>query len=362
MSQIEAAPLLEALAVAKHFPVREGAFGRRFVRAVDGVDLTVSAGETVGIVGESGCGKSTLARLLLGLLPASSGDVRFQGRSLHGRDGRVGRALRRDLQVVFQDPYGSLNPRMSVGEIVERPLVVHKMAGNHQQRRERVADLFRAVGLRPELTGRYPHEFSGGQRQRVAIARAIATNPRLVVADEPTSALDVSVQAKILNLLKDLQSALGLTYIFISHDMRVVEHMSDRVAVMYLGRIVELAPARELFRNSRHPYTRALLSAAPQVGPARRGSRLVIGGEPPSPLRPPSGCHFHPRCPWAQDVCRRESPPLRQVAESHFAACHFAEEIGTPAEAPIAADGSGVGRRLLAQDQVLNTLNAGGAP
>jgi peptide/nickel transport system ATP-binding protein len=314
--------LLEARRLTRYFAIREGLFGRRQLRAVDGVDMALHQGETLGIVGESGCGKSTLARLLLGLSAPTAGDVQFLGGPLD----KHSKSLRRDLQVIFQDPYSSLNPRMTAGEIVERPLIVHRL-GNRTERRERVAELFGWVGLAAESRTRYPHEFSGGQRQRIAVARAIASRPRVVIADEPTSALDVSVQAKVLNLLKDLQAALGLTYVFISHDMRVVRHMCDRLAVMYLGRIVEQGPTEELFANPRHPYTRALLGAVPRLEPRRARTRAVVEGEPPSPLSPASGCHFHPRCPWAIDVCRVSPPLLRPLAPDHLAACHLAETL-----------------------------------
>jgi oligopeptide/dipeptide ABC transporter ATP-binding protein len=286
------------------------------------VNVAVQAGETLGIVGESGCGKSTLARLLLGLIAPTTGEVRFEGAPLQ----KYAKQVRRDLQVIFQDPYSSLNPRMTVGEIVERPLVVHKI-GNGTQRRQRVTELFDWVGLPRESVTRYPHEFSGGQRQRIAVARAIATRPRLIVADEPTSALDVSVQAKVLNLLKDLQESLGLTYIFISHDIRVVRHMCDRLAVMYLGRIVEQGPTEDVFANPRHPYTRALLGAVPRMEPRRKAARMPVEGEPPSSLEPPAGCHFHPRCPWAVDACRTRSPALRIIAPDQMVACDRAEEL-----------------------------------
>jgi oligopeptide/dipeptide ABC transporter ATP-binding protein len=314
--------LLEVRGLARYFSIREGLFSKRRLRAVDGVDLAIRRGETLGIVGESGCGKSTLARLLLGLLPPTSGEVRFMGASLHTR----GKAVRRDMQVIFQDPYSSLNPRMTAGEIVERPLIVHKL-GSGAERRERVKELFGWVGLPPESTSRYAHEFSGGQRQRIAVARAIASRPRLVIADEPTSALDVSVQAKVLNLLKDLQASLGLTYVFISHDMRIVRHMCDRLAVMYLGRIVEQGPSEEIFLNPRHPYTRALLGAVPRLEPRRKRVRVPVEGEPPSPLSPPTGCHFHPRCPFAVDGCRIVPPTLRVLAPEHLAACHLVETL-----------------------------------
>lgn len=320
--------LLEAQGLTKHFPVREGFFGRRFLRAVDGVDLDVHEGETLGVVGESGCGKSTLARLLIGLLEPTAGEVKYDRRTIgKKRTAAENKVLRRDVQIVFQDPYSSLNPRMSAGEIVERPLVVHGL-GSAAERKQRVADLFQAVGLSPSYTTRYPHEFSGGQRQRIAIARALASGPRVILADEPTSSLDVSVQSKILNLLSQLQESLNLTYVFISHDMRVVRHLCDRVAVMYLGRIVELAPTEELFENPQHPYTRALLSAVPGLRPGSRRQRSVsVEGEPPSPLHPPSGCRFHPRCPWAIGVCRTQEPALRVTESAHMAACHLAESL-----------------------------------
>jgi oligopeptide/dipeptide ABC transporter ATP-binding protein len=316
--------LLEAHGVTRTFSVRDGFFRRRHLRAVDGVDLDIVQGETLGIVGESGCGKSTLARLLLGLLQPSAGEVRFMGAALS----RQGTHIRRDLQVIFQDPYSSLNPRMTAGEIVERPLIVHNL-GDRAERQRRVSQLFNWVGLPADSASRYAHEFSGGQRQRIAVARAIASRPRVVIADEPTSALDVSVQAKVLNLLKDLQSALGLTYVFISHDMRVVRHMCDQLAVMYLGRIVEYGLTEDVLDNPRHPYTRALLGAVPRMEPSRGRERSRVGleGEPPSPLWPPDGCHFHPRCPWAVDRCRVESPALRPLAPAHLTACHLAEDL-----------------------------------
>jgi oligopeptide/dipeptide ABC transporter ATP-binding protein len=320
------AGLLVADRLAKHFPVRLSLFERRALRAVDGVDLTVNPGETLGIVGESGSGKSTLARMLVGLIDPTSGSVRYDGgKPLGAMTPTELRAVRRDVQIVFQDPYGSLNPRMRVAEIVERPLVVHAL-GPRPWRRARVAALFEAVGLPARARDRFPHEFSGGQRQRVAIARALATQPKLIVLDEPTSAVDVSVQATILNLLADLQAEFGLTYVLISHDMRVVEHACDRVAVMYLGRIVETAEKRALFDEPLHPYTRALLAAVPTMDRGASRTDLVVG-EPPSPLWPPDGCPFHPRCPWARDRCRVDEPVLREISAGHVAACHFAEEI-----------------------------------
>jgi oligopeptide/dipeptide ABC transporter ATP-binding protein len=318
--------LLEARGLARSFATRVALFRSRPLRAVDGVDLEVRAGETLGVVGESGCGKSTLARLLVGLLEPSAGEVRYRGERLPRAGTPRWRQLRRDLQIVFQDPYGSLNPRMTAGEIVERPLVVHRL-GSPAQRRQRVHALFQAVGLPAQFATRYPHEFSGGQRQRIAIARAIATAPRLVVADEPTSALDVSVQAKILNLLKDLQGELGLTYVFVSHNMGVVRAIADRVAVMYLGKVAETAPTGALFARPLHPYTRALLSAVPSMMPRRARPAMVLEGDPPSPLYPPAGCRFHTRCPWAQARCREEEPALRPLAPGRLVACHYAETL-----------------------------------
>jgi oligopeptide/dipeptide ABC transporter ATP-binding protein len=303
------------------------------------VDLSVQSGETFGIVGESGSGKSTLARMLVGLIAPTSGAVRFDsGSALSDLTPAQLRAVRREIQIVFQDPFGSLNPRMRVGEIVERPLIVHRL-GPRQWRRSRVAEVFAAVGLPARAYDRYPHEFSGGQRQRVAIARALATRPRLIVLDEPTSAVDVSVQATILNLLSDLQAEFGLTYVLISHDMRVVEHACDRVAVMYLGRIVESSPKRALFDRPRHPYTKALLTSVPTLE-LRTLTRGLVEGEPPSPLWPPEGCRFNPRCPWAQLRCRSDGPELRMVDPDHDAACHYAESIAdgsAPRTTPAAA-------------------------
>ncbi|HKA27953.1 MAG TPA: ABC transporter ATP-binding protein, partial [Candidatus Binatia bacterium] len=304
-------PLVEVVDLQKHFPVGRGVLGRTrlVVRAVEHVSLQISAGETLGLVGESGCGKSTLGRLILRLLEPTAGDVRFEGRSLLQLRPRELRAMRRAMQIVFQDPYGSLDPRMRVSSIVGEGLVIHHI-GDREQRRRRVRELLELVGLPAESAGRYPHEFSGGQRQRIGIARALAVEPRFVVADEAVSALDVSIQAQILNLLHDLKKRLGLTLLFISHDLRVVEHLSDRVAIMYLGRIVEVGSREEVYGDPRHPYTRALLAAVPVPDPRRRGERPPLEDDVPSPLSPPPGCAFHPRCPHMQDVCRRVTPPL----------------------------------------------------
>ncbi|MBM4421485.1 MAG: dipeptide ABC transporter ATP-binding protein [Chloroflexi bacterium] len=320
--------LLEVRDLVKHFPVKTGLVGTRPLRAVDGVSFALRKGETLAVVGESGCGKSTLARVMIGLIAATSGDALFDGKSTARPKGAWAREMRRELQIVFQDPYGSLNPRMTVGTTVERPLVIHKIGGSAAERRERVVELFRAVGLNAIHLNRFPHELSGGQRQRVAIARALAVRPRLVVADEPTSGLDVSVQAKTLNLLKELQRANDLTYVFISHDMRVVRHMADRVAVMYLGKIVELTTADELFTSPSHPYTQALLAAVPDTDPTRRRAAVAVEGDPPSPLNPPKACRFNPRCPYATDQCRTIEPQLVQRgAAAHATACHRVGEF-----------------------------------
>jgi oligopeptide/dipeptide ABC transporter ATP-binding protein len=309
--------LVRVRGLFKHFPV---ANSDDVVRAVDGVTFEILRGETLGLVGESGCGKSTVGRCLLRLIEPTRGEVEFDGRDVLRTSGAELRALRREMQIIFQDPYASLNPRMRVRDIVSEPLVIHGI-GDKSERRERVAELLRKVGLDPDYRDRYPHEFSGGQRQRIGIARALALNPKLIVADEPVSALDVSVQAQVINLLEDLQTEFSLTYLFISHGLAVVEHISDRVAVMYLGRIVEVAPAEELYANPLHPYTRALLSAIPVPDPTRKRDRIVLKGDVPTPINPPSGCRFHTRCPVAIPDCARIDPDLREITPGHTAAC-----------------------------------------
>ncbi|MEZ5666692.1 MAG: ATP-binding cassette domain-containing protein [Alphaproteobacteria bacterium] len=317
--------LLQVEGLARSFRTKDGGT----IHAVNGVDLTLAAGETLGIVGESGCGKSTLARLILRLVAPGAGRVLFDGDDLARLSPAGLRARRRDMQIVFQDPFASLDPRLTVGSIVAEPLAIHRI-GTVAERRRTVHGLLERVGLPADAAARYPHEFSGGQRQRIGIARAIALRPKLVIADEPVSALDVSIRAQILNLLQELKAELGLSYIFISHDLSVVEHVSDRVAVMYLGRIVEQATAEALYARPRHPYTRALIAAIPRPEPGTRPDRAALGGEPPSPERPPPGCGFHPRCPWAQARCAAEAPALRPLPAGpggHLAACHFAEAI-----------------------------------
>ena len=312
--------LLEIRDLRKHYPVRDGVFRRasKYVKAVDGVTLSIEPGETLGLVGESGCGKTTLGRCVVRLIEPTSGSIAFEGRELAALPAPALREMRRNMQIIFQDPYASLNPRMRIGEIIGEGLRIHNIARG-DERRSRVKDLLARVGLRAEYYGRYPHEFSGGQRQRIGVARALAVGPKFIVADEAVSALDVSIQVQILNMLLDLQREFGLTYLFISHDLRVVEHVSDRVAVMYLGQVAEIAPAAKLYREARHPYTRALLSAAPD--PARKRERIVLQGDVPSPIDPPSGCRFHPRCPFAEKRCAEEEPAL-VFDGAHGIACH----------------------------------------
>jgi oligopeptide/dipeptide ABC transporter ATP-binding protein len=321
-------PLLEVQDLKKHFPIHKGVFSRVSGRvyAVDGVSFHIDRGETLGLVGESGCGKSTVGRTLLKLLEPTAGSIRVRGEDITGLDAARMLPYRRQMQMIYQDPYASLNPRMSAGDIVGEPLIIHGIAGP-QERRERVADLFERVGLRPELIKAYPHEFSGGQRQRIGIARALALSPELIVGDEPVSALDVSIQAQIINLLMDLQDEFELSYLFVAHDLAVVEHISDRVAVMYLGRIVEMTDKTTLFEMPLHPYTEALLSAVPipKYG-ARARQRVILKGDVPSPINPPPGCHFHARCPYAMARCRHETPALREVQPGHWASCHLHDD------------------------------------
>ena len=332
--------LLETRNLKMHFPIKAGVLKRTVghVKAVDGVDLQIRKGETLGLVGESGCGKSTLARLVLRLLEPTEGEVLFEGEDILRYDRKRMLGVRRNMQIIFQDPYASLNPRMSVGNIVAEPLKTHNVGGSSaSERKKRVQELLEVVGLSPEHYNRYPHEFSGGQRQRIGVARAIALNPRLIICDEPVSALDVSIQAQVVNLLQDLQGEFDLTYVFIAHDLSVVKHISDRVAVMYLGKIVEVADRKDLYGRPRHPYTASLLSAIPVPDPRkeRERQRVVLSGDVPSPANPPSGCPFHTRCPRAQDYCVENTPPLEpQESEDHRAACFFPVKEGQRIDEP----------------------------
>jgi peptide/nickel transport system ATP-binding protein/oligopeptide transport system ATP-binding protein len=329
----EKLPLLSVEHLVKHFQVGGRLFGRDGgkVKAVDGVDFTLRPGETLALVGESGCGKSTTGRLVLRLIEPDAGAVRFNGRDILGLSGGAMRALRREMQIVFQDPYASLNPRMTVGEMLAEPLAIHGLVARGA-RHDRVEELLRLVGLAPQHARRYPHEFSGGQRQRIGIARALAVEPKLLVCDEPVSALDVSVRAQVVNLLRDLQRRLGLSYIFIAHDLAVVKHIADRIAVMYLGKIVELARKETLFAEPRHPYTQALLSAIPLPEPHARRRRMILEGDVPSPLNVPPGCRFQTRCPYARERCRSEAPAFADDGRGHVTACHFWREIPPPSE------------------------------
>ncbi len=328
--------LLQVRDLKVHFPIVSG-FWRRvigYIRAVDDVSFEIREGETLGLVGESGCGKTTTGRAIMRAVPPTAGDVTFRMRDgaqvrVTEADEATLRLLRQEMQTIFQDPFASLNPRMSIFDIVADPLRVNGLARG-KELEDRVTEMLRLVGLAPEYMRRYPHAFSGGQRQRIGIARALVMNPRLVIADEPVSALDVSVQAQILNLMQDLQQELGLTYLFISHDLSVVQYISHRVAVMYVGKLVELAPTEELFQAPRHPYTQALLSSVPVPNPAVRSRGQVLTGEVADPARPPSGCYFHPRCPFARDVCMKEAPPFQEVSPGHLARCHFARELQLP--------------------------------
>jgi oligopeptide transport system ATP-binding protein len=316
--------LLEVKSLKKYFPIKKGIFSKTVahVKAVDGVDFYVKNGETLGLVGESGCGKSTTGRVILKLLEATEGTVIFQGKDIMTLGKEELQEMRRNMQIIFQDPYASLNPRMTVGDIIGEALDIHRIAKG-RKREEKILELLNEVGLRPQHIRRYPHEFSGGQRQRIGIARALALYPRFIVCDEPVSALDVSIQAQIINLMEELQEKFGLTYLFIAHDLSVVKHISDRVAVMYLGKIVELADKDELYESPLHPYTRALLSAIPIPDPELKRQRILLEGDVPSPVDPPRGCRFHTRCREAQDICREQDPEFKDVGDGHFVACHL---------------------------------------
>jgi oligopeptide/dipeptide ABC transporter ATP-binding protein len=309
--------LIQVRNLVKHFPVENS---DDVVQAIDDVSFDIFSGETLGLVGESGCGKSTVGRCILRLYEPTSGEIFFENQNITNLPNKQMQALRREMQIIFQDPYASLNPRLNILSIVSEPLKIHGI-GSKNERRERVADLLKKVGLDPNYMTRYPHEFSGGQRQRIGIARALALNPKLIIADEPVSALDVSVQAQVVNLLQDLQAEFGLTYLFISHGLAVVEHISNRVAVMYLGKIVEITDARELYENPLHPYTKALLSAIPVPDPKHKRERIMLQGDVPTPINPPSGCRFRTRCPWAIEECAKVVPELREIKNNHFAAC-----------------------------------------
>lgn len=316
-------PLIQVQNLVKTFPIKGGLFSREVasVKAVSDVTFDIFEGETLGLVGESGCGKSTLGRCVIRLLESTAGKIIFEGRDVTQLAGEELRQLRRKMQIIFQDPYASLNPRMTVGSIISEPLEIHKLFDSKKDRLDRVKQLLELVGLRPEHISRYPHEFSGGQRQRIGIARALAVEPRFIVCDEPVSALDVSIQAQVINLLMDLQQKFGLTYLFIAHDLKVVEHISNRVAVMYLGKIVELATSDDLYLHPQHPYTRALLSAIPIPDPHGKEQRVILTGDVPSPITPPQGCHFNPRCPIADEGCRKDYPAFKETRPNHFASC-----------------------------------------
>lgn len=316
--------LLQVENLKKYYPIKSGGFGKvsETVRAVDGVSFSIREGETLGIVGESGCGKSTTGRMIMRLIEPTEGKIMFQGKNIMNLSKRDMRKARKDIQMIFQDPFASLNPRHTVGRIIEEPMIVHKM-GNRRQRQKRVEELLELVGLSAYHARRYPHQFSGGQRQRIGIARALAVQPKVIIADEPVSALDVSVQSQVLNLLKDLQKKFNLTFIFIAHDLSVVRHISDRVGVMYLGKIVELSESENLYNHPNHPYTKALLSAVPVPDPEIKTKRIILEGDVPSPAHPPSGCAFHDRCPVAMDICSKERPYLKTLEDSRMVSCHL---------------------------------------
>ena len=326
MNDATSSPLLRVDRLVKHFPIKGGIFGRSTerVHAVDGVSFELNAGETLGVVGESGCGKSTTGRCILRLIEPTSGEVWFDGKNVTALGTTELRAMARDMQIIFQDPYASLNPRMTVGAIIGEALTIHKLTNSAREYEDRIVELLETVGLNADHMRRYPHEFSGGQRQRIGIARALAVTPKLIVCDEAVSALDVSIQAQVINLLEDLQEKFNLTYLFIAHDLSVVEHISKRVAVMYLGRIVEIASSHDLYTHPLHPYTEALLSAVPIPDPTVKRKRIMLQGDVPSPINPPSGCHFHTRCPIAKKpLCNTESPSLKQSSDGHWVACHL---------------------------------------
>ncbi|BAS27355.1 ABC transporter ATP-binding protein [Limnochorda pilosa] len=343
------ATLLQVRDLVKHFPITRGIiFSKQVgaVKAVDGVSFFIKRGETLGLVGESGCGKSTTGRLVLRLIEPTAGEVTFEGKNVLALGREELRALRREMQIIFQDPYASLNPRMTVGDIIGEPLEIHHLARNRKERDQRVRELLDVVGLSAYHARRYPHEFSGGQRQRIGVARALAVNPKLIVADEPVSALDVSIQSQVINLLQDLQREFGLAYLFIAHDLAVVKHIAHRVAVMYLGKLVELASKKELYDDPRHPYTQALLSAVPIPDPTVKRERVILTGDVPSPSRPPSGCRFHTRCPLAEEICTQVDPPFGEASPGHWVACHLVKPgkpgpklVASPAGI-VAGDGS----------------------